>query len=179
MLAVSTVEQSAFNRMLLVDSPFVSNDRSFGVREPTTWEKAQRLLAGDWNASGVDADRYFSSNEAWRGFVSFRSRWNASRVVVLAIGSNDSQLARLHGDLASAKINASVRGDAAIITDENSVRSFRVGPQFPSGQMPWYMMVVWYANQHSALLAILGPAVCRARRLQPLSSAEAQGESSP
>lgn len=155
-LAVSTVEQSAFNRTLLVDSPFVSNDRSFGVREPTTWEKAQRLLAGDWNASGVDADRYFSSNEAWRGFVSFRSRWNTSRVVVLAIGSNDSQLARLHGDLASAKINASVRGDAAIITDENSVRSFRVGPQFPSGQMPWYMMVVWYANQHSALLAILG-----------------------
>ena len=40
--------------------------------------------------------------------------------------------------------------------DENGVRSFRVGQQFPSGQMPWYMMVVWYANQHSAFLAILG-----------------------
>lgn len=155
-LAVSTLEQSAFNRALLAQSSFTSNDHIFGVREPTLWEKVQRWLEGDWNASGVDADRYFSSNEAWRGFVSFRSQWNPSRLVVLAIGSNGEQLSRLHGDLSSARINAGIRGDAAIITDENGVRSFRVGPQFPSGQMPWYMMVVWYANQHSAMLAIFG-----------------------
>lgn len=155
-LAVSTMEQSAFNRTLLAGSPFVTNEHLFGVRQPTSWEKVQRLLAGDWYSTGVEADRYFSSNEAWRGFVSFRSRWNASRVVVLAIGSNNDQLAHLHSDLSSAKINASVRGDAAIITDENGVRSFRVGPQFPSGELPWYMLIVWYANQHSALLAILG-----------------------
>ncbi|WP_435946849.1 cellulose biosynthesis cyclic di-GMP-binding regulatory protein BcsB [Dryocola sp. BD586] len=155
-LAVSTLEQSAFNRALLAQSSFISNEHTFGVREPTTWEKVQRWLEGDWNAAGVDADRYFSSNEAWRGFVSFRSQWNPSRLVVMAIGSNDEQLSRLHADLSSARINAGIRGDAAIITDENGVRSFRVGPQFPSGQMPWYMMVVWYANQHSAMLAICG-----------------------
>ncbi len=155
-LAVSTLEQSAFNRALLAQSSFTSNEHTFGVREPTTWEKVQRWLEGDWSASGVDADRYFSSNEAWRGFVSFRSQWNPSRLVVMAIGSNDEQLSRLHSDLSSARINAGIRGDAAIITNENGVRSFRVGPQFPSGQMPWYMMVVWYANQHSAMLAIFG-----------------------
>ena len=43
-----------------------------------------------------------------------------------------------------------------MITNENGVRSFRVGEQFPSGEMPAQMRVVWYANQHSALLAILG-----------------------
>lgn len=155
-LAVSTLEQSAFNRALLAQSSFTSNEHVFGVREPGAWEKVQRWLEGDWSASGVDADRYFSSNEAWRGFVSFRSQWNPSRLVVMAIGSNDEQLSRLHSDLSSARINAGIRGDAAIITDENGVRSFRVGPQFPSGQMPWYMMVVWYANQHSAMLAIFG-----------------------
>ncbi len=155
-LAVSSLEQSAFNRALLARSSFISNEHTFGVREPDTWEKVQRWLEGDWSASGVEADRYFSSNEAWRGFVSFRSQWNPSRLVVMAIGSNDEQLSRLHSDLSSARINAGIRGDAAIITDENGVRSFRVGPQFPSGQMPWYMMVVWYANQHSAMLAIFG-----------------------
>ncbi len=80
----------------------------------------------------------------------------ARRVVVLALGSSDAQLAQLHDDLSSATINAGIRGDAAIITDENGVRSFRVGEQFPSGEMPPQMMIIWYANQHSALLALLG-----------------------
>jgi hypothetical protein len=73
--------------------------------------------------------------------------------VVLVVGSNDDQLSRLPVDLNSAKINAGIRGDAAIITDENGVRSFRVGGQYPSGEMPGHMMIVWYANQHAVLLA--------------------------
>jgi hypothetical protein len=40
-----------------------------------------------------------------------------------------------------------------VITSDNGVRSFQVSTPFPSGQMPWYMMAVWYANQHSGLLA--------------------------
>ncbi|HDR2864831.1 TPA: cellulose biosynthesis cyclic di-GMP-binding regulatory protein BcsB [Enterobacter asburiae] len=155
-LAVSGMAQHDFNQALLSSSPFTSHDNTLGVREPTTWQKLQRWLTGDWTSDGVDADRYFSSNEAWRGFVSFRSPWNSDRLVVMALGSNDDQLARLHEDLTSARINAGIRGDAAIITNENGVRSFRVGSQFPSGQMPMQMMIVWYANQHSALLAILG-----------------------
>lgn len=154
-LAVSGMAQHDFNRDLLKGSPFVM-DSTLGVREPTTWQRVKRWIAGDWASDGLEADRYFSSNEAWRGFVSFRSPWNDSRLVVLALGSNDEQLSRLHGDLASARINAGIRGDAAVITNENGVRSFRVGEQFPSGEMPAQMRVVWYANQHSALLAILG-----------------------
>lgn len=155
-LAVTGMDQHDFNQALLADSPFTTHDNTLGVRAPSLWQKVQRWMAGDWAAEGLEADRYFSSNEAWRGFISFRSPWNDERLVVLALGSSDEQLSHLHSDLASARINAGIRGDAAIITNENGVRSFRVGEQFPSGQMPPQMMVVWYANQHSALLAILG-----------------------
>jgi len=155
-LAVTGMDQHDFNHALLADSPFITHDNTLGVRAPSLWQKAQRWMAGDWAAEGLEADRYFSSNEAWRGFISFRSPWNDGRLVVLALGSSDEQLSHLHNDLASSRINAGIRGDAAIITNENGVRSFRVGEQFPSGQMPPQMMVVWYANQHSALLAILG-----------------------
>lgn len=48
----------------------------------------------------------------------------------------------------------------SIITDENGVRSFQVAPQFPSGELPWYMLIIWYANQHSFLLACLGGLIC-------------------
>ncbi len=155
-LAVTGMDQHDFNRALLANSPFITHDNTLGVRAPSLWQKVQRWMAGDWAAEGLEADRYFSSNEAWRGFISFQSPWNNARLVVLALGSSDEQLSHLHSDLASARINAGIRGDAAIITNENGVRSFRVGEQFPSGEMPPQMMVVWYANQHSALLAILG-----------------------
>lgn len=155
-LAVTGLNQHEFNAELLSSSPFVAHDNLLSVREPTQWQKIQRWMTGDWNAEGLEADRYFSSNESWRGFVSFRSPWNSERTVVTALGSNDDQLARLHGDLASARINAGIRGDAAIITNENGVRSFRVGPQYPRGEMPLHLLVIWYANQHSGLLAVLG-----------------------
>lgn len=155
-LAVSGLDQHDFNRAILSNSPFVMHDSTLGVRELTTWQRIKRWIAGDWGSDGIEADRYFSSNEAWRGFVSFPSPWNDERLVVLALGSNDEQLSRLHGDLASARINAGIRGDAAVITNENGVRSFRVGEQSPRGEMPTQMLIIWYANQHSAMLAILG-----------------------
>ena len=116
----------------------------------------QRWLSGDWTSASVDADRYLSSSNAWRGFISYRSPWSSQRTVVVAMASNDDQLARLKVDLDSPRINAGIRGDTAIITSDNGVRSFQVNTPFPSGQMPWYMIAVWYASQHSGLLALLG-----------------------
>ncbi|PQK97861.1 cellulose biosynthesis cyclic di-GMP-binding regulatory protein BcsB [Pantoea ananatis] len=153
-LAVSTTGNSAFNQAMLANSPYEANGSALGVKEPSALEKLRSWLVGDWYRQPLDADRYFSSNESWRGFLSYRSMWNPDRLVVMAVATSDDQLLRLHGDLGSARINAAVRGDTAIITDENGIRSFRVGPQFPSGEMPWYMMVVWYANQHSVLMAL-------------------------
>jgi len=154
LLAVSTTGNSAFNQAMLAASPYDASGNTFGVKEPDTLEQLRGWLTGDWSRQQLDADRYFSSNEAWRGFLSYRSPWNPDRLVVMTVATSDDQLLRLHNDLSSAQINAAVRGDTAIITDENGIRSFRVGAQFPSGEMPWYMMVVWYANQHSVLLAL-------------------------
>ncbi|MCU5773839.1 cellulose biosynthesis cyclic di-GMP-binding regulatory protein BcsB [Erwiniaceae bacterium BAC15a-03b] len=153
-LAISTMGQSAFNQAMLVNSPYDTTTHTFGVKAPTTLDNLRSWLTGDWYRKPLDADRYFSSNESWRGFVSYRSPWSEDHLVVMTIASSDQQLLSLHNDLNSPRINAGIRGDTAIITDENGIRSFRVGPQFPSGQMPWYMMIVWYANQHSVLLAL-------------------------
>lgn len=152
-LAVSDMTQSSFNQQLLNHSPFGSRNNTLIAKKPTFWQTTLRWLGGDWTADSVDADRYFSSNTDWRGFISFPSQWDSNRLVVMIVGSNDDQLSRLSTDLNSPQINAGIRGDAAIITDENGVRSFRVGGQFPSGEMPDHMMIVWYANQHAVLLA--------------------------
>ncbi|WP_434582602.1 cellulose biosynthesis cyclic di-GMP-binding regulatory protein BcsB [Klebsiella sp. R390] len=155
-LAVSGLDQKAFNQSLLADSPYYQADNQLGVRESGLGEKVQRWLSGDWTSASVDADRYLSSSNAWRGFISYRSPWSSQRTVVVAMASNDDQLARLKVDLDSPRINAGIRGDTAIITSDNGVRSFQVNTPFPSGQMPWYMIAVWYASQHSGLLALLG-----------------------
>ncbi|ORM68992.1 cellulose synthase regulator BcsB [Pantoea wallisii] len=154
LLAVSTMQSTAFTQQMLANTAYETSGNTLGVKEPGTWDKLRGWLTGDWYRQPLDADRYFSSNEAWRGFVSYRSPWNPDRLVVMTVATSDQQLLRLHDDLNSARINAGIRGDTAIITDENGIRSFRVGPQFPSGEMPWYMMVVWYANQHSVLMAL-------------------------
>jgi hypothetical protein len=154
-LSVSTLAQTGFNRDMLAASPYELNNHTLGVNVPNTLDNLRGWLTGDWNRQTLDADRYFSSNEDWRGFISYRSPWNSSRLVVMTVATDDNQLARLLNDMTSSRINAGIRGDTAIITDENGIRSFRVGAMFPSGQMPWYMMVVWYANQHAVLLALL------------------------
>ncbi|MBD8169255.1 cellulose biosynthesis cyclic di-GMP-binding regulatory protein BcsB [Erwinia persicina] len=154
-LSVSTLAQTSFNRELLAGSPYELNNHTLGVKVPNMLDNLRSWLTGNWYRQTLDADRYFSSNEDWRGFISYRSPWNSSRLVVMTVATDDNQLARLHNDMTSSRINAGIRGDTAIITDENGIRSFSVGAQFPSGQMPWYMMVVWYANQHAVLLALL------------------------
>lgn len=152
-LAVSDMTQSLFNQGLLSHSPFTIRDNTLMVKKLSLWQKALFWLKGDWSTDNIDADRYFSSNNIWRGFISFPSQWNSERLVVMVTASDEDQLSRLSNDLNSAKINAGIRGDVAMITDENGVRSFRVGSQYPSGQMPDHLMIVWYANQHSVLLA--------------------------
>lgn len=189
-LSVSTLLQANFNREMLAGSPYELNNHTLGVKVPNALDNLRGWLTGDWYRQTLDADRYLSSNEDWRGFISYRSPWNSSRLVVMTVATDDDQLVRLHNDMTSSRINAGIRGDTAIITDENSIRSFRVGAQFPSGQMPWYMMVVWYANQHAVLLsllalfcsAVIGISACVLlkrhawRRLHPQDNSTRSGE---
>lgn len=154
-LAVATLGERAFTGALLNGTPFQQEEGALTVRQPGTLARLKAWASGDWFRKPMEADRYLSSTDAWRGFLSFPSLWSHNRVVVLATATNDQELLKLRGDLKSSAINAGVRGDLAVITDENGVRSFRVGPQVPVGQLPWYLMMVWYASQHIVLLSLV------------------------
>ncbi|OON34692.1 cellulose synthase regulator BcsB [Izhakiella australiensis] len=156
-LAVTTLADDAFNRRLLAHSPYVlrADGQRLGIPSPSLSDEVRSWLAGDWGRRQLDADRYLSSNERWRGFISYRSPWSKKHLVVVALATDDAQLLRLNQDLAQPELNAAIRGDTAIISGTDTVRSFRVGPQFPSGQMPWYMMTLWYASQHCVVLALI------------------------
>ncbi|MCS5960289.1 hypothetical protein LNP74_11315 [Klebsiella pneumoniae subsp. pneumoniae] len=76
---------------------------------------------------------------------------------MVALASNDDQLARLKTDLDSApRINAGIRGDTAVITSDNGVRSFQVIRCSPAVRCRGTMMAVWYASQHSGFLGGAG-----------------------
>ncbi|PLR51217.1 cellulose biosynthesis cyclic di-GMP-binding regulatory protein BcsB [Chimaeribacter arupi] len=154
-LAVAPLQDKAFTGALLRGTPFQPENDTLTVRTPDMPARLKAWATGDWFRTPVEADRYLSSTEAWRGFVSFPSAWAKNRVVVLATATDDDQLLKINQDLNTAAINAGVRGDLAVITDENGVRSFRVGPQFPVGQLPWYLMIVWYASQHIVVLSLV------------------------
>jgi hypothetical protein len=125
--------RKAFNQRLLADSPYQPVDNLLSVREPALWTKIQRRLSGDWASDGVDADRYFSSSSAWRGLLAIARRGTRSGWCV-AMASSDDQLAKLEDDLNSPRINAGIRGDTAVITSDNGVRSFQVSTPFPAAR---------------------------------------------
>ncbi len=156
-LVVASLAQRALYQQLLQTVPFTLGDSGgLAVKEQSTLEKLQAYLKGNWRTQGIDADRYLSSVTDWRGFFSFRSTWDPQRVVVVASASSDEGLGKIYSDLKSSKINAGVRGDLAVITDQNGVRSFQVGEQFPSGELPWYLIFIWYASKHVVLLSLTG-----------------------
>jgi hypothetical protein len=154
-LAISTLKEKNFNQQLFAGSPYAPDEQTLTVRKLSPLEKAKRWVQGDWNLEMKEAERYFSSNQSWRGFMSYRSPWDKARVVVVAAASDNAQLTHLYSDLRSNAVNAAIRGDTAIISGADTVRSFRVAPQFPSGQLPWYQVIVWYASQYSAAFAVL------------------------
>lgn len=158
-LAVATLRDQQTNHALLAGSPFSLQDNTLHVRTISRGQTLKNWLQGYWQLNTLEADRYLSSSQTWRAFISYASPWSADRTVVVASATSESELLKLDGDLQSSEINAGIRGDVAVITDSNGVKSFQVAPQFPTGQLPWYQMTIWYANQHSALFALLASVV--------------------
>ena len=154
-LVVSVLGNTNFAQTLFTGTSFRLDNGLLSVKEPSAVERVIDYLTGFWFREQVKASRYLSSTDNWRGFLSFRSTWNPQNVVVFATATSDDQLANIHGNLKLPAVNAGVRGDLAIITNENGVRSFSVGEQFPRGELPWYQMIVWYVSQHIVVLALL------------------------
>ena len=156
-LVVASLAQTEFYQRLLQDVPFALDPNgSLTVKPQSMRERMLAYLEGNWQTQGLDADRYLSSLADWRGFLSFRSAWDPQRVVVVASATDDGGMNKIYTDLKSLKINAGIRGDLAVITDQNGVNSFQVGAQFPSGELPWYLIFIWYASKHVVLLSLAG-----------------------
>lgn len=153
-LAVSSLKQRQLIQTILTGSRYEIRNGLLSVKAETWPDRLQSYMSGRFMRQGIDADRYLASTDAWRGFISFESRWTPKRVVVLATATDDDQLLKLNTDLQSAAINAAIRGDLSVINSENGVRSYAVSTPFPRGEMPWYMMILWFANQHIILLAL-------------------------
>ena len=156
-LAVTTTQQTAFTNALLAHSPFEPSSTLLTIRRPTQQEKLLDLLTGYWFDQRDEADRFLASNEAWHGFISYRSPWNRTRdhVVIVALATSDDQLLKLDQDLSLPAINAAIRGDIAIVTAQGEVQSYRIARPFARGELPWHKKVIWYASQHAGLLALL------------------------
>ena len=50
---------------------------------------------------------------------------------------------------------ANAGGDFTAITNTGDVRSWRVGEQFTSGNLPGYMKILWFASEHIFWLVAL------------------------
>ncbi|MEA9389007.1 cellulose biosynthesis cyclic di-GMP-binding regulatory protein BcsB [Acerihabitans sp. TG2] len=154
-IAVGTLQQTDFMHDILQGSPFSPSVSGLDIRNPDLRERLISYAKGDWLLGYDAARRYLASLTAWRGFISFQSGSKKDRVVVIATASDNDQLAKLYDDLQSPTTNANIRGDISIISDDHPVRSFSVGPQFASGDLPGYMKIFWYARQHVLALSFL------------------------
>ncbi|MEA9389914.1 cellulose biosynthesis cyclic di-GMP-binding regulatory protein BcsB [Acerihabitans sp. TG2] len=158
-LVFASLKQNKLVQALLPRSPFEMRDGLLTIKEESLTNRLKGYFSGEFFRQGIEADRYLSSTNAWRGFLSFASPWDNNRVVVMVTATDSEQLSRLGSDLQQPTVNAGVRGDISLINDENGVRSFSAGTQFPRGEMPWYMMIIWYANQHIILLSLCALAI--------------------
>lgn len=154
-IAVGTLQQTDFMQAILQGSPFFPNASGLDIRNPDLRDRLIAYAKGDWHQDYDAARRYLTSLTSWRGFISFQSGPKNNRVVVVATASDNDQLAKLYDDLKSPTINANIRGDISIISDDHKVKSFSVGPQFASGDLPNYMKIFWYAKQHVIALSLL------------------------
>ncbi len=163
-LAVSTLKQSDFMEKMLAKSAFIysTSGHDLSVREygPLSMQggvikSLSRLLSGDFRPENIEATRYLRSNMSWRGFVSTVSPWNQKAIMVVATASDDDQLKRLTDDLDNDLINREIRGDLAIISGDESVRSFRVGDFIFTGEVSSYFALLHFLGQHEIWLSVI------------------------
>ena len=163
-LAVSTLKQSDFMEKMLAKSAFIysPSGHDLSVREygPLSMQggvikSLSRLLSGDFRPENIEATRYLRSNMSWRGFVSTVSPWNQKAIIVVATASDDDQLKRLTDDLDNDLINREIRGDLAIISGDESVRSFRVGDFIFTGEVSSYFALLHFLGQHEIWLSVI------------------------
>ncbi|MGY5955571.1 cellulose biosynthesis cyclic di-GMP-binding regulatory protein BcsB [Kosakonia sp. BK9b] len=154
-LAIGSLSNHEQLAPLLQGSAFMLNGNNLEVNTTSAVSRVLSLLSGDAPRTDMDAAEYLSDNNQWRGLLSMRSPWNPQRVVVVATATDDHQLALLPADMSKAAFQSAVGGDFTVVSNAGDVRSWRVGEQFVSGNLPGYLRVLWFASEHIFWLVIL------------------------
>ncbi|EKE77006.1 Cellulose synthase subunit AB [Gallaecimonas xiamenensis 3-C-1] len=169
---------------LLAGSPFGVESSKLVLKPVAFTDRWHRFFGGDWGRQDKAARRQLESQDSFEGLASFISPRDPKRLVVMAATSQDAALPQLVQQLAQPSASSEVQGDLVLLRDDG-IRSYRVGPQAGSGDLPWDMSLRWYFGQHVLqLLAtlllgiILGacliypPLRARARRRLPSAVGE-------
>lgn len=101
----------------------------------------------------MQADRVLVQANEFTGILSFRSPVSSDRVIVGVLSNEVARLPKLVKDLEDPKKSAVVQGDLAI-DDATDISSYRVGPVFWEGDLPWFTQLRWYLSQNPLLLFV-------------------------
>jgi cellulose synthase (UDP-forming) len=145
---------------LMKNAPFSVDGSRLRLRLATIRDRAFSMLGTplDDGQRGA-ADDVLVSAATFSGMTSFRSPFGDDRVVVALISDRTEHLPQLVQRLADPTQNALVKGDLVVESDD-ALSSFRVGPTFWVGTMPYMYRVAWWLSGHPVLLALaLGGAV--------------------
>lgn len=154
-LAIGSLSNGDMLNPLLQNSAFTLNENTLEVNTASAVSRVLSLLRGDQARSDMDAAEYLSDNNQWRGLLSMRSPWNAQRVVVVATATDNHQLALLPEDMNKPAFLSVAGGDFTAVSSAGDVKSWRVGEQFTSGNLPGYMKILWFASEHIFWLVAL------------------------
>ncbi|KQY93810.1 hypothetical protein ASD21_09470 [Caulobacter sp. Root1455] len=142
------------NEHLMKGAPFSSEGSRLRLRLATFRERAFSMLGTplDDGQRGA-ADDVLVGAETFSGMTSFRSPYGGDRVVVALLSDRTERLPQLVQRLADPTQNAEVKGDLVVQSDD-TLASFRVGPTFWAGTMPYFYRAAWWLSGHPLLLAL-------------------------
>ncbi|SET32195.1 cellulose biosynthesis cyclic di-GMP-binding regulatory protein BcsB [Kosakonia radicincitans] len=154
-LAIGSLSNGEMLNPLLQNSAFALNENTLEVKTASAVSRVLSLLRGDQARTDMDAAEYLSDNNQWRGLLSMRSPWNAQRVVVVATATDNHQLSQLAEDMNKPAFLSIAGGDFTAVNSAGEIKSWRVGEQFTSGNLPGYMKILWFASEHIFWLVAL------------------------
>ncbi len=140
---------------LLEGSAFRSDEQRLRIQPMPMLERIKALVGGDWGREFDPADRMLSGYKEFQGFISRRSPLAPQRAVVMALASRSEWLPDNVERLRNATLNAHIRGDIAFFESDEKVLSYRVGPLFSYGSMPWPMYVRWLFSERPLSLMVI------------------------
>lgn len=153
-LVVGPVSMAASNPELFGDAPFVTEGSRLRLRVSSVIARAFSVFNA--NLEGGErkkADEVLVSQSGFTGVVSFPSPYGKDKVVVAILSDQRESLPGLVAKLSDPTENFKVQGDLTADT-EQGLSSFRIGPIFWTGDLPYPLRLLWWLTRNPWLLAL-------------------------